>query len=383
MGLYAFGDQTLDPIEATTFEAEGLKERDAQNVLRDHPEAMGDGLFIVAEEYGHWEDSHRRIDLLAIDRERQLIVIELKRTTDGGHMELQALRYAAMVANMTVEQLVEAHQEYLGRRGHAGDARARLLEFLEVESLTDLTIQSERPHILLVSNDFSREVTTSVMWLNEAGLDIRCIRMRPYRHGTDILLDVAQVLPLPEAQDYMVRVRAKGAEVDAATQAKQIWTEARFFEVLRANVAEDVVAVERATYDWLGEHADYTAWGTGAQDGSYWPCYQAGDETYWPVALRTSGKVEVNFANLKRHGIYRDEAARERFRQGLNRIPGVELGPDAIERRPKFELALLAPPEGMAAFKAALEALKQEVGEADPDDAPTPSLSLGKRTLPA
>jgi hypothetical protein len=29
-------------------------------------------------------------------------LVELKRTADGGHMELQALRYAAMVSTMTL-----------------------------------------------------------------------------------------------------------------------------------------------------------------------------------------------------------------------------------------------------------------------------------------
>jgi len=32
------------------------------------------------------------------------VVIELKRTNDGGHMELQAIRYASMVSAMTFER---------------------------------------------------------------------------------------------------------------------------------------------------------------------------------------------------------------------------------------------------------------------------------------
>jgi hypothetical protein len=46
----------------------------------------------TAEEYGLFEDSRRRMDLLALDHTGTLVVIELKRTDDGGHMELQALR---------------------------------------------------------------------------------------------------------------------------------------------------------------------------------------------------------------------------------------------------------------------------------------------------
>jgi len=67
---------------------------------------------VVAEEFGEWTDGQRRIDLLGIDKEANLVVIELKRTIDGGHMDLQALRYAAMVSTMTFARLVEIYTEY-------------------------------------------------------------------------------------------------------------------------------------------------------------------------------------------------------------------------------------------------------------------------------
>ena len=88
---------------------EGIRERDdLQRVLRANIEILGNDLLIVAEEYALFADSRRRIDLLAIDRIGTLVVIELKRTEDGGHMELQALRYAAMISTMTFEQPVGA-----------------------------------------------------------------------------------------------------------------------------------------------------------------------------------------------------------------------------------------------------------------------------------
>ena len=36
----------------------------------------------VAEEFSDWEDSHRRIDLLCLDKDADLVVVELKRTED-------------------------------------------------------------------------------------------------------------------------------------------------------------------------------------------------------------------------------------------------------------------------------------------------------------
>lgn len=40
-------------------------------------------------------------------------------------------------------------------------------------------------------------------------MDIRCIRMRPYKDGAKVLLDIETVIPLPEAEDYQVQIREK------------------------------------------------------------------------------------------------------------------------------------------------------------------------------
>jgi hypothetical protein len=51
--------------------------------------------------------------------------------------------------------------------------------------------------------------TDAVLWLREREIDIRCIRLRPYIADDKTLIDVQQVIPLPEAQDYMIRIREK------------------------------------------------------------------------------------------------------------------------------------------------------------------------------
>jgi hypothetical protein len=63
--------------------------------------------------------------------------------------------------------------------------------------------------IVLASAEFSRELTTSVMWLNDFGLDIRCVRMHPYISDGKTFLDVQTVIPIPEIADYQVRIREK------------------------------------------------------------------------------------------------------------------------------------------------------------------------------
>jgi hypothetical protein len=209
MPLYRVTDKGLAQIEQTNFASAKVKERqDLQRLLRDQIHILDRDLYVIAEEFGQWDAGSRRIDLLAVDRNANLVVIELKRTEHGGHMELQAIRYAAMVANMTFAQAVATCKEYLAARGIQEDAEQRLLEFLGWDEANEEDFGTDT-RILLVSADFSKELTTAVLWLNEKGLDIRCVRLRPHKLNDELVLQVEQVLPLPEAQDYVVGVREK------------------------------------------------------------------------------------------------------------------------------------------------------------------------------
>lgn len=209
MPIYEITQDKLRKIEATSFNAAGLRERaDLQRLFRNQIEVIAPDVLIIAEEFGEWEDSRRRIDLLGIDKEANLVVIELKRTEDGGHMELQALRYAAMISTMTFEKTVEIYSEYLQSVNNDKDASSEILEFLNwTEPDEDLFGQDVR--IVLASAEFSKEITSSVLWLNGYGLDIRCVRCKPYNDNGRILIDVEQVIPLPEASEYQVQVSAK------------------------------------------------------------------------------------------------------------------------------------------------------------------------------
>ena len=210
MPIYRIQDERIIQLDETTFQQQGLRERqDLQNLLKHNIEVIAPNMLVVAEEYGQWEDSRRRIDLLGIDKEANLVVIELKRTEDGGHMELQAIRYASMVSTLTFDQLVEAYDQYLNENGsEKNDAKADLLEFLEWDE-PDEDRFGQEVRIVLASANFSPELTSSVMWLNEYNLDIRCVRMQPYTYEGQVLLDVQEIIPLPEAADYQIRIREK------------------------------------------------------------------------------------------------------------------------------------------------------------------------------
>jgi hypothetical protein len=225
VSLYEIADAGLAAHEPVALADLGLHERaDLQRLLRGDIGVLGDDLLVIGEEFGDWEDARRRIDLLAVDKAGCLVVIELKRD-DGAHMDLQAVRYAAMVSSMDFGDVVAAYERHLAKVAPDADrdARAELTAFIDTEE-EEPTISTD-VRIMLVAADFGRELTTAVLWLNRfEGMDIRCVRLVPYRLDGHTLLDIRQVVPLPEAADYQVRVRRKEQQQERVRTQKRDMT---------------------------------------------------------------------------------------------------------------------------------------------------------------
>lgn len=125
-------------------------------------------------------------------------------------MELQALRYAAMVSTMTFEQLVNTFARYRSKADpDITAARSKIMEFLKWTEIDEEQFAQDT-NIILAAADFSKELTTAVMWLVEHGIGVRCVRLKPWRmeDGT-LLLDVQQLIPLPQAADFQTRIGLK------------------------------------------------------------------------------------------------------------------------------------------------------------------------------
>jgi hypothetical protein len=222
MAIYKLQGDRITELSPTSFANERILEaRDLQKFIINSINAIEIDLFVLSSEFGDWEDSRRKIDILCIDKNANIVVVELKRTEDGGHMELQSIRYASMVANMTFEKAVKAHQRYLTKTGITErSAEDDILEFLGWDENNEDDFGND-VRIILVSADFSIEITNSVLWLIERGIDIKCIRIKPQKDGDTLYFDIQQIIPLPETADYQVKLREKAIEQRQARRESQ------------------------------------------------------------------------------------------------------------------------------------------------------------------
>jgi hypothetical protein len=71
----------------------------------------------------------------------------------------------------------------------------------------------------LIAANFRREVTSTVLWLRNHQIDIRCVRATPYKLNEEVLLNFEQIIPVPEAADFMIGISEKSAEARVNTDS--------------------------------------------------------------------------------------------------------------------------------------------------------------------
>ncbi|MGR3761087.1 DUF4268 domain-containing protein [Roseobacteraceae bacterium NS-SX3] len=209
----------LRKLERTSFSEVGFREREhLQEWLASMPEALGetlgDDLLIIQKEFDGFDGTRERLDLLALDRNGQLVVIENKLDDSGRDVVWQALKYAAYCSSLKKAEIVDIFQRYLGA---SGDAVTTICEFLEEDSFEEIVLnEGNDQRVVFIAANFRREVTATVLWLREHQIDARCIKAIPYRFGEELFLDLQQVIPTPEAADYMIRMAQKETEEKSA-----------------------------------------------------------------------------------------------------------------------------------------------------------------------
>lgn len=216
-------DNRIIPLEVKSFTELGFTERKhLQEWLENYPQALapgeGEELLIIQKEFDGFDDTRERLDLLALDKEGNLVVIENKLDDSGRDVVWQALKYASYCANLSKQQVVDIYQRYLTQKAQQTGkqpekAADRIVEFLDVDDLESAQInvrQSQR--LIFVAANYRKEVTNTVLWLSQFGIDCECFKVTPYVSGDEKFLSVEQIIPTPESSDFMIGMVAKEVE---------------------------------------------------------------------------------------------------------------------------------------------------------------------------
>lgn len=224
--MFTLNHQTnrISPIKKKFFSELGFTERrHLQEWLAYQPDALGEELLTIQKEFDGFDDTRERLDLLALDKYGNLVIIENKLDDSGRDVVWQVLKYASYCASLTKSQIVKIYQQYLDRyesvtaeadsQNMSVNAAKRICEFLDVPDLDEAKMNlGNTQRVMLVAANFRKEVTSPALWLLGQGINIQCFKVTSYALGEQLLINLDQIIPTPEAKELMIGISAKEAE---------------------------------------------------------------------------------------------------------------------------------------------------------------------------
>lgn len=206
-------NKRLIKLSPTQFSTHKLKERyDIEEWIEKTPEILREELLIIYKELRL--PLGIRLDLLAIDKKANLVIIELKRDDSGTDVEWQAIKYTSYCSNFLQEDIFKYYAEYL--QSDEDEAQLKIEEFIDEE----IDKLNNRQRMILVSKEFHSDVVSAVLWLRDYEIDIECVRLKLYLdQDNQLFITPDLIIPLPEAKDYVQKKETKQKEAKRSVRS--------------------------------------------------------------------------------------------------------------------------------------------------------------------
>ena len=204
----------INRLEEKTFSELGFKEREhLQEWIAKDPSCLGEELLIIQKEFDGFQETRERLDLLALDKQGNLVIIENKLDDSGKDVTWQVIKYASYCSSLSKEDLRNIYQQYLKTIHSDSSAEESLAEFLGKEDYSEVLInQGSGQRIMMIAGKFRKEVTSTVIWLMNFNIRVQCFKVTPFTFGEQLFLNFDQILPVKDAQDYSISMASKAQE---------------------------------------------------------------------------------------------------------------------------------------------------------------------------
>lgn len=283
----------------TLKEASILEVQDLQKMILADPDAffgeLGEDLLIVGREVKPSDMVGDSIDILAVDKDGNSVIIELKRSENKLQM-LQALSYAAMMADWTPADFVDERQRFAGETPQ--EASDQIRDSLQSVNKNDL---NRTQRVILLAENFDFALLKTAEWLSKKyEVNLKCYKMDYAVDGDSEYLACTCVYPPKEIVDYASRVRRPSSL--ATSDRPSSWEQAlsivksepvrAFFQKsIEANREQNIGS--RQVYFRLGKDRKF---GVCARSKHAW-AWQGGrfhgDVEFWQERVSLPAKVKV------------------------------------------------------------------------------------------
>jgi len=229
--MYSLSKKNAIKIKPMSLSELQIKEENIEELLRTNIDKNcedQESMLIVGRQVRI--ESNARSDLTAIDKDGNIVLIEIKRDKKDIQnrekaFEFQAIWYAASYATIeTLDDLFKnVYSSYIEKYRNEFELGSltsyefgmrKLKDFLEINAEGKSFNHKQR--IILVASDFDEQTLSAVAWLNNNNVDISCYKLTLYRINDEIYFDVYKILPVDDYSSYYVNLINKGSIVKSA-----------------------------------------------------------------------------------------------------------------------------------------------------------------------
>jgi hypothetical protein len=283
-----------------------------------------------------------RIDLLAINRQGDLVVLELKRDRTPRDAVAQVLDYASWVHGLSREQVEELAACYL--KGELNDAFKKQFS----ESLPD-TINN-RHHMVIVASALDDSSERIVQYLAGVhGLDINVVFFNCFSQDGRELVGRSWLMDPEQAE---VRVRARD-RTPISTQ--------QFLADLADRRNENEQAVAEAIVQWSERQGLRPSSMRTGSLSSFIPVLDHAGLAWYPIWVQSKGDVALQMQYMRGRLPFSDHQKRLELMRRMNEIPGVSFKEDRMTGRPSIRLEGLLEPSARQRFLDVLTWMVQQI----------------------
>ena len=202
----------LSDVDEVRFSDIHCRERyDLQEWIVSKPSILGEDLLIIQKEFDGFEGTRERLDLLALDKKGNLVIIENKTDDSGNNVVWQAAKYASYCSALDNNQIKEIFSKYLNKSEE--DAKKEIFDFVNnanYDNFEELSLNAKNTQrIMLVARKFRKEVITTAYWLSGFGIDISCVEINPLKSDENYFITTRLIFPIKEIKEHLIKLAQK------------------------------------------------------------------------------------------------------------------------------------------------------------------------------
>lgn len=177
----------------------GFEEDDLREwIISDTQSILGEQFLLIGRE-ASVKQTGDAIDLLGIDRDGNVMIIELKRGALSGDVDFQGLKYAAYAShweyNELRDQFEKSRETSWGTDTYEDDTT--FTEALDEFCNEDYNLNQDQ-RVLLVGESVRDRLSLVLRWLSDRDIDVTVVEYQLLTDGDRTYLDADQTIPLPK-----------------------------------------------------------------------------------------------------------------------------------------------------------------------------------------